>query len=129
MNTIDLKGRAAVVTGGARGIGYAIAERLLASGARVSLWDLDAAALAAAAATLASAGDVHTHVLDLTQPAAVAAAAETTQRHFGRLDILVNNAGIAGATKKTWELTPEEWLHVVKVDLSASFSPATRWCR
>ena len=117
MNTIDLQGRTAIVTGGARGIGYAIAERLLDSGARVSLWDRDAEALIAATSTLAGGQRVHTHVLDLTQPDEVAAAAAATQRYFGRLDILVNNAGIAGATKKTWELTPEEWLHVVKVDL------------
>ena len=121
MNTIDLQGRTAIITGGARGIGYAIAERLLASGASVSLWDLDAAALATAATTLASAGKVHTHVLNLTQPDEVKAAAEATHRHFGRIDILVNNAGIAGASKKTWELTPDEWLHVVKVDLFGVF--------
>ncbi len=121
MNTIDLQGRTAIITGGARGIGYAIAERLLASGASVSLWDLDAAALATAATTLTSAGKVHTHVLNLTQPDEVKAAAEATHRHFGRIDILVNNAGIAGASKKTWELTPDEWLHVVKVDLFGVF--------
>lgn len=121
MNQIDLKGRAAIVTGGARGIGFAIAQRLLDSGASVSLWDMDAAALASAAKELSARGKVHTHRLDLTNSAEVDAAAKATHAHIGRLDILVNNAGIAGVNKKLWELTPEEWRVVVDVDLNAVF--------
>ena len=117
MNQIDLKGRFAVVTGAARGIGYAIAERLIASGAACSLWDMDAAALATAAATLSAQGRVHTATVDVTQHESVRAAAQSTLKEFGHLDILVNNAGIAGATKPTWELTPAEWQHVLQVDL------------
>ena len=121
MNQIDLKGKAGVVTGGARGIGYAIAGRLLKSGARVSLWDLDKAALAEAAKGLSGEGEVVTEMVDLTNPEAVDAAAQATARRFGRIDILVNNAGIAGVNKKTWELTPDEWRIVVEVDLNAVF--------
>ncbi len=121
MNQIDLNGRVAVVTGGARGIGYAIAQRLMVSGARVSLWDRDATALTEAAKSLAAAGEVATETVDLTDPAAVEAAAHSTARRFGRIDILINNAGIAGVNKKTWELTPDEWRIVVEVDLNAVF--------
>lgn len=117
MNQIDLQGRIAVVTGGARGIGLAIAQRLLASGASCSLWDMDRAALDHALAELQPLGPCHAAEVDVTQPEQVRAAAEATERHFGRIDILVNNAGIAGANRKTWELTPEEWLRVVHVDL------------
>lgn len=121
MNQIDLKDRGAVVTGGARGIGYAIAQRLLASGAKVSLWDRDPAALAEALKSLAGAGEVATETVDLTNPEAVEAAAHSTARGFGRIDILINNAGIAGVNKKLWELTPDEWRVVVEVDLNAVF--------
>ena len=121
MNQIDLKDRGAVVTGGARGIGYAIAQRLLASGAKVSLWDRDPAALAEALKSLAGAGEVATETVDLTNPEAVEAAAHSTARDFGRIDILINNAGIAGVNKKLWELTPDEWRIVVEVDLNAVF--------
>jgi 3-oxoacyl-[acyl-carrier protein] reductase len=121
MNQIDLQKRVAIVTGGARGIGFAIAQRLLASGASVALWDRDAEALRDAATQLAGAARVHTFALDLTDALAVEKAAAATNDRFGRLDILVNNAGIAGVNKKVWEMTPEEWRVVVDVDLNAVF--------
>ncbi len=121
MNHIDLKGKNAIVTGGARGIGLAIAQRLLASGARCSLWDIDPAALQAATNELAAHGEVHTAVVDLTQPASVAQAQESTLKRFGSVEILVNNAGIAGVNKKTWELTPEEWCRVLEINLAGVF--------
>ena len=121
MNKIDLQGRNAVVTGGARGIGLAIAQRLLVSGAQCSLWDLDAEALRAAAKALDGGGTVQTAVVNVTQPESVHSAADGTRRHFGAIDILVNNAGIAGATKKTWEFTPAEWQEVLQVDLFGVF--------
>jgi NAD(P)-dependent dehydrogenase (short-subunit alcohol dehydrogenase family) len=121
MNSIDLKGRVAVVTGGARGIGFAIVQRLLASGARCSLWDLDAKALAEASQALASQGTVHTHSVNLTRPEEVKAAAAATAKHFGGIDILVNNAGIAGVNKKIWEFSDDEWRSVIDCDLNAVF--------
>src|ERR1043166_185722 len=121
MNKIDLHGRNAVVTGGARGIGLAIAQRLLASGASVSLWDLDAEALQSAAKALAGQGTVQTGAGNVAKPESVQAAAEEMLRLFGTVEILVNNAGIAGATRKTWEFTPAEWLEVLQVDLFSVF--------
>jgi len=121
MNKIDLDGKIAVVTGGARGIGFAIAQRLLASGAKCSLWDLDGEGLRTAAKALAGQGVVQTVSVDVTRPESVQAAAEETWQHFGSIDILVNNAGIAGATKKTWECTPAEWQQVLQVNLFGVF--------
>jgi len=121
MNQIDLRGQKAIVTGGVRGIGFAIAQRLLASGAACSLWDRDVEALDAAAKTLADSTAVHTAAVELTQPDSVKAAADATLKAFGRVDILVNNAGVAGTNKKTWEFAPEEWHEVIQVNLFAVF--------
>jgi NAD(P)-dependent dehydrogenase (short-subunit alcohol dehydrogenase family) len=121
MTQIDLTGRAAVVTGSARGIGHAIAERLLASGAKVSLWDRDAAALDAAARTLSDRGEVHAAVVDVTDHVSIDAAVKNTIQRFGGIDILVNNAGIAGGSKPSWEFTPEEWRQVIEIDLTGVF--------
>jgi 3-oxoacyl-[acyl-carrier protein] reductase len=121
MNQIDLQGKNAVVTGGARGIGFAIAQRLLASGAAVTLWDRDAEALRSAAKSPGISGTVHTTTVELTQPDSVQSAADSTLKALGRIDILVNNAGIAGVTKKLWECTPEEWQQVLQVNLFGVF--------
>jgi NAD(P)-dependent dehydrogenase (short-subunit alcohol dehydrogenase family) len=117
MNQIDLKGRAAVITGGARGIGYAAAERMLASGASVALWDVDSAKLDAAAKDLAAKGKVSTHVVELTDEASVQAATDATVAAHGGIDILVNNAGITGGNGKTWDLAPDVWRRVIEVNL------------
>jgi 3-oxoacyl-[acyl-carrier protein] reductase len=121
MNRIDLEGRVAVVTGGAQGIGYAIAERMLASGAAVSLWDADAAKLAEAKASLGARGSVHTEQVELTSESAVAAAAKRTIGAAGKIDIVVNNAGITGGNGTTWELAPDVWRRVLEVNLVAPY--------
>jgi 3-oxoacyl-[acyl-carrier protein] reductase len=117
MNQIDLKNRAAVITGGARGIGYAIAQRMLASGASVALWDLDAQRLALSAAELARAGKVTTHTVNVTDEAAVARATADTEAAHGRIDILVASAGITGPNVKTWEYTPQDFRQVLEINL------------
>ena len=117
MNQIDLKGKRAVVTGGARGIGYSIAERLLLSGASCSLWDRDEVALTAAVESLSAKGDTRRCIVNLTQPESVKAATAETVQNLGGIDILVNNAGIAGAAKKTWDLAPREWMEVIEINL------------
>jgi 3-oxoacyl-[acyl-carrier protein] reductase len=118
MNRIDLAGRVAIITGGARGIGLAIARRAAESGAGIAIWDLDREAASAAAATLPRAS---AHVLDLTDEAAVAAALAETMAAHGRVDILVNNAGITGGNAPSWQLPVAEWRRVVEVNLVAPF--------
>ena len=121
MNKIDLTNRSAIVTGGARGIGLAIARRLLESGASVSLWDVDAVALAQAADELKSLGAVHTAVVDVTRADSAEAGAASSAQALGKLDILVNNAGIAGTNAKTWETDPAEWRRVLDINLTGPF--------
>ena len=115
MNRIDLDGRVAVVTGGARGIGRAIAERMAGSGAAVALWDADGVAAASTAAELG--GHASAHQVELTDEAAVRAAAADTLARHGRIDVLVNNAGITGGNGLTWELPAEVWRRVIEVNL------------
>ena len=121
MNQIDLKTRVAVITGGAQGIGYATAARLLRSGASVVLWDIDAARLDAARRTLAALGPIDGSVVELTDDDAVCAAAAQVVAAHGRIDILVNNAGITGGNATTWELDPAVWRRVVEVNLIAPY--------
>ena len=117
--THDFSGRGAVVTGGARGIGLAIALRLATGGARVSLWDLDGERMAEVAGQFPDGVDCRT--VDITDPASVAAATEATRTAIGAVDILVNSAGIAGPNHTTWEYPVEEWHRVIDIDLNGTF--------
>jgi len=121
MNQIDLKDRVAVITGGAQGIGYAIAERMLGSGATVVLWDADAAKLGEAKASLGYAGKVIVEQVELTDEAAVAGATRHALAAAQKIDILVNNAGITGGNGTTWELEPAVWRRVLEVNLVAPY--------
>jgi len=121
MNKIDLAGRVAVITGGAQGIGYAAAERMLDSGATVVLWDRDAALLDKAAGALRSLGKVGTAIVELTDEQQVAQATAKTLAEQGQIDILVNNAGITGGNATTWELDPAMWRQVIEINLVAPY--------
>ena len=121
MNQINLSGRNAVITGGARGIGLAIAKRLLQSGANVSLWDVDPEAAAEAKVDLNEYGTVETQNVELTDADAVASATKATINALGHIDILCNTAGIAGGIYKTWEYPVEEFRRVIDVDLNGVF--------
>ncbi|WP_225770800.1 SDR family NAD(P)-dependent oxidoreductase [Inquilinus sp. Marseille-Q2685] len=113
MNRIDLDGKLAVVTGGAQGIGRAVAERFIASGAQLVLWDRDQALVEETAKAIGAKGVA----IDVTDATAVAAAVEAQ----GRIDILVNNAGIAGPSVKTWDYPIDTWRQVIELDLNAVY--------
>ena len=121
MNEIDLKGRSAIVTGGAQGIGFAVASRLLRSGAAVCIWDRDAEMLRQVAGQLQASGRTTTASVDVTDAEAVQRAADITVKELGRIDILVANAGIAGPNQKLWEYPIDAWKQVVEVNLSGVF--------
>jgi 2-dehydro-3-deoxy-L-rhamnonate dehydrogenase (NAD+) len=117
--TTRFTGRTAIVTGAARGIGLAIATRLAAEGARVSLWDVDGDAARARATEL---GSQHVaQAVDITDEAAVAGAAAATIAAFGQVDILVNNAGILGPVAPLWEQDPASFRRVLDVNITGMF--------
>lgn len=121
MNQIDLNNRHAVVTGGAQGIGLSIADRLLASGASVSLWDRDDELLSIALSRFEDSKLVSVEAVDVSNPALVAAATAATIEKHGKIDILVANAGIAGPNHTTWEYPIDSWKQVIEVNLVGVF--------
>jgi NAD(P)-dependent dehydrogenase (short-subunit alcohol dehydrogenase family) len=120
-NKIDLSGRSAVVTGGAQGIGRAITERFLDSGAAVAIWDRDKGFAEKTAAEFAGRGRVIAVACDVTELKDVERARDDTVTALGRIDILVNNAGIAGMNATTWDYPAEEWGKVMRVNLDGPF--------
>jgi 2-dehydro-3-deoxy-L-rhamnonate dehydrogenase (NAD+) len=120
-NTIDLGGRVAVVTGGAQGIGLAIARRLLSSGASVSIWDMDKAEMDKASAAANAGERMLTIPCDQSSWGDVEAAARATEKAFGRVDILVNNAGIAGPAATVADYDVSAWRQVIDIDLTGVF--------
>ena len=122
MNKIDLKNKTAVVTGGAQGIGLAIAEIFLESGALVSLWDQDEKLVNETAQRLSSKGNVEAVVMDVADLILVENAVRQTQDALGGIDILICNAGISGPTEKLWEYPPEAWQKIIDINLTGVFN-------
>ena len=122
MNQLDLKGRHAVITGGASGIGFAIAQRMLASGASVTLWDRDDAAMKTATTSLGalSPDAVRAVSVDVTNQASVQSAVQQTLK-LGNIDILVNSAGITGPNVKLWDYSLADWEQVMAINLNGVF--------
>jgi NAD(P)-dependent dehydrogenase (short-subunit alcohol dehydrogenase family) len=120
MNELDFRNRTAVITGGAAGIGLAVARRLAAGGAKVALWDRDAAALAEANKVLS--GRAVTHALDVADADAVSRAAGATAESLGgRIDVLVCSAGITGPNTPTWDYPVDAWRQVMDVNVNGLF--------
>jgi NAD(P)-dependent dehydrogenase (short-subunit alcohol dehydrogenase family) len=119
MNQIDLAGQVAIITGGAQGFGLATASRLIQSGAKVSIWDRDADAIAAALAVLGAG--VSSQVVDITDYAGVAAAHAAVERDVGPVSILVNSAGIAGNNAPLEEYDLGEWQRIIDINLTGTF--------
>jgi 3-oxoacyl-[acyl-carrier protein] reductase len=120
-NKIDLGGKFAAVTGGAQGIGRAIVERFLDSGATVAIWDRDIALAQKVAKELEKRGKVSAVGVDVTDYKDVERARDDTLKAFGRIDILVNNAGIAGMNTTTWDYPLDEWRKVMSINLDGQF--------
>jgi len=119
MNQIDLNGHVAIVTGGAQGIGRAIVERFVASGATVEIWDLDGDLAKETASEIL--GAVHPRAVDVTDAQAVLAAARATEDAHGPVDILVTSAGIAGPNKPVWEYPLDAWERIMRINLDGTF--------
>ncbi len=120
-NQIDLSGRVAVVTGGAQGIGRAVVERFLASGAKVAIWDRDRKLAEQIAGELAKQDAIQAFAVDVTDLGAVEQAREATFAAFKKIDILVNNAGISGPNVPTWEYPKQAWDEVLAINLDGPF--------
>ena len=113
--------QSAIITGGARGIGLAIAQRLESEGARVSLWEIDPAAVEEARSTFKNPDNVHSCTVNVGDPASVAAAGEKTIADLGKVDIMVNSAGVAGTNALVKEYDVEEWQKVIDINLNGVF--------
>lgn len=120
MNQYDLKGQVAVITGGAQGIGRAVAERMIASGAQVALWDMDQEL---AQKTANELGDsAHAYGVDVRDLEAVAAQAARVAKDLGQIDVLVASAGIAGPNAKVVDYDPKAWAEVMDINLTGIFN-------
>lgn len=121
MNHYDFQGRTAIVTGGAQGIGYAIAQRLLKGKANVVLWDIDANLLEQACASLGADGNVTAVKVNIGDQADVQRAIEATEKLTQSIDVLVHSAGIAGQNAVLAEYPVDEWQRVINIDLNGAF--------
>jgi 2-dehydro-3-deoxy-L-rhamnonate dehydrogenase (NAD+) len=121
VNQIDLRGRRAVVTGGAEGFGRAMAERFLQSGASVSLWDVNQELVARTAGDLSPLGPIHYAVADISDVGQVERAAAATVSEYSGIDILIANAGLTGPNAPAWEYPIDDWRRVIEVNLLGTY--------
>ncbi|MDT3376882.1 SDR family NAD(P)-dependent oxidoreductase [Labrys neptuniae] len=121
MNSYDFAGQAAIVTGGGQGIGLTVAERILAGGGNVSIWDRDASLLQALEVKYGRNGKVQALNVDIGDLASVEAGVKQTLARFGQIDVLINNAAIVGPNANTWEYPPEAFAEVVHIGLVGTF--------
>ncbi len=120
MNSYDFDGRVAIITGGGQGIGLTVAERMIASGARVSIWDRDKGLLATLADQF-GVDKVQGLAVDIGNLDQVRAATQSVIDRFGKIDVLVNNAAIVGPNATTWEYPPQDFMDVIHIGLVGTF--------
>ena len=120
MNNLDLKNRTAIITGGAQGFGFAISKRLIQSGAKVIIWDIDEATAKKAEKEIDSKNFSY-QIVDVTDFDKIEKAIKNLEKDFGKIDIFVNNAGMTGMNAKVWEYPVAEWKKVIELDLNSTF--------
>ena len=120
MNNLDLKDRVAIITGGAQGFGLAISKRIIQSGGKVVIWDIDEIAVEAALKEINS-NDLSFKKVDVTNFEAIEKALLETENELGKIDLFVNNAGITGMNAKVWDYPLDEWKKVIELDLNSTF--------
>ena len=120
MNNLDLKDRVAIITGGAQGFGLAISKRIIQSGGKVVIWDIDEIAVEAALKEINS-NDLSFKKVDVTNFDEIEKALLETDNELGKIDLFVNNAGITGMNAKVWDYPLDEWKKVIELDLNSTF--------
>ena len=120
MNHLDLKDRVAIITGGAQGFGLAISKRIIQSGGKVVIWDIDEIAVEAALKEINS-NDLSFKKVDVTNFEEIEKALLETENELGKIDLFVNNAGITGMNAKVWDYPLDEWKKVIELDLNSTF--------
>ena len=120
MNNLDLKNRTAIITGGAQGFGFAISKRLIQSGAKVIIWDIDEDTAKKAEKEINSKNFGY-QIVDVTDFDKIEKAIKDLEKDFGKIDIFVNNAGMTGMNAKVWEYPIGEWKKVIELDLNSAF--------
>ena len=120
MNNLDLKDRVAIITGGAQGFGLAISKRIIQSGGKVVIWDIDEIAIESALKEINSK-DLSFKKIDVTNFVEIEKALLETENELGKIDLFVNNAGITGMNAKVWDYPLDEWKKVIELDLNSTF--------
>jgi 3-oxoacyl-[acyl-carrier protein] reductase len=120
MNNFDLKNRVAIITGGAQGFGLAISKRIIQSGGKVVIWDIDESAIKSALNEISSE-NLSFKKVDVTNFVEIEKALLETENELGKIDIFVNNAGITGMNAKVWDYPLDEWKKVIELDLNSTF--------
>ncbi len=120
MNKYNFANRIAIVTGGAQGFGYAISKRIIDSGGKVIIWDIDKYAIDKAKKEINS-NNFHSQEVDIIDFRNIEKAINDIETKFGKIDIFVNNAGMTGMNAKVWEYPIDEWKKVIDLNLNATF--------
>ena len=120
MNKLNFNNRTAVITGGAQGFGLAISKRLILSGAKVVIWDIDKKEAEKAKKEVGS-NNFDYQIVDVTNFDQITSSLQELENQYGKIDIFVNNAGITGMNAKVWDYPADEWRKVIELNLNSTF--------